>query len=136
MRNRFIFIALINILFFSYANGNVTAVSVKKLEELRKVGIKIIDIRKQKEIEKTGIIPGAYKLNFYKKDGSINRVLWLKRFVNLVKNRHIKFILISKNGEQAKKGAKILYEEKKYQYPYYLQGGMNQWLKHKKPTLK
>lgn len=136
MGNRFVFIILINMLFFSYINAQIKSISVDELEALRKVGIKIIDIRKQKEIDKTGIIPGAYKLNFYKKDGSLNEVLWLKRFVNLVKNRRIKFILISTDGQQAIKGAKILHEEKKYQHPYYLKGGMNQWLNNNKPTLK
>lgn len=123
-------------LMFGQLHAEVQAVSVDELEQLRKIGVKIIDIRKPKELKKTGIIPGSYRLNFYEKDGKINRAKWLNRFINLVKAPYIKFVLVSTDGKQAKLGANILYDEKGYKNPYYLKGGMNSWLAHDKQTIK
>lgn len=117
-------------------HAEIRGISVSELEHLKHLGVKIIDIRKQNQIDKTGIIPTSYKLNFYQKDGSINRVIWLKRFVNLVNGRHLKFVLISKDGEQAKLGAKILQDEKGYTHPYYLKGGIKAWLDANKKMYK
>jgi rhodanese-related sulfurtransferase len=124
------------VLSFSQLQADVKSISVQELEKLQDVGIKIIDIRKQNEIDKTGIIPSSYKLNFYKKDGKINRVIWLNRFVNLVKDTDIKFVLISTDGEQAEIDANILFNEKKYKNPYYLEGGINNWINKNKKTIK
>ena len=120
----------------SQLNADVKGISTNELFKLMKVGVKIIDIRKPKEIKKTGIIPTSYRLNFYKKDEKINRVKWLNRFVNIVKNRSIKFVLISSDGEKAKLGANLLYDQKKYKNPYYLEGGINSWIKKNKKIIK
>ena len=129
-------IILISILCYSYAHTGIKAISIEELEELKTVGIKIIDIRQEEEIKRTGMIPTSYKLNFYKEDGKIDRGMWLNRFINLVKETQIKFVLISTDGKQAKRGAHLLHEKKKYQNPYYLEGGMNNWIKNNKKTIK
>lgn len=127
-------------LFFLLANtslhADIKALSIKELQDYMKVGIKIIDIRKPEEIKKTGVIPTSYKLGFYDENGKINRAKWLHTFVDLVKNRQIKFVLISNNGEKAKLGANILADQKGYLNPYYLEGGIQHWIKKDKKIIK
>ncbi len=128
-------------LFFSFSllamltslHAGTKAVSLYELDTLKNVGIKIIDIRLPNEISQTGTIPGAYRLNLYKKDGSINRANWLRRFTTLVKDRKVKFILVSKTGEEAKIGADLLYDQKGYRNPFYLEGGFNHWIEQDRP---
>ena len=124
------------LLSFSTLSAEIKEISINELEELRKVSIKIIDIRKPEEVQKTGIIPTAYRLNFYKEDGTINRVKWLNTFAGLVQNRSLKFVLISTDGKQAKVGANLLYDQKGYKNPYYLKGGMENWLDNDKKTIQ
>lgn len=114
----------------------IKSVDVDELVKLKSEGVKIIDIRKSKDIEKTGVIPTSYLLNFYKKDGTINKEKWLKSFVNLVKDTHIKFVLISTDGTKAAQGAELLYDKKGYTNPLYLKGGINTWIDAKKKIIK
>lgn len=122
-----------SILFFSFSQADTKPIDLYELDQLRTVGIKIIDIRQPHEIKKTGTIPGAYRLNLYKKDGTINRANWLRRFTTLVKDRNIKFILVSASGKEAKLGADLLYDQKGYKNPYYLKGGFNRWVDNNRP---
>lgn len=125
-------------LFFTMTtlNAEVKSINIDELLKLKKNGIKIIDIRKPSDISKTGVIPTSYRLNFYKKDGSIHKEKWLKHFVGLVHKRDIKFVLISKEGKMAKKGAELLNTKKGYQNPLYLEGGINNWINNNYKTIK
>lgn len=137
MKKQIKLLCLFGMLFsFSFLHAEVKALNIEEFENLQKVGIKVIDIRKQQDIDRTGVIPGSYKLNFYKKDGTINRDKWLHSFVNLIAERQLKFALISVDGKQAQKGAHILFNEKGYKNPHYLEGGMDSWLKAGKKTDK
>ncbi len=119
----------------SAAPTKVTGINVNELIELKHKGVKIIDIRKPKNLEKSGIIPTSFLLNFYKEDGTINKEKWLKAFINLVKNTKIKFVLISTDGTKAKYGAELLYE-KGYSSPLYLIGGIEAWITAKEQLIK
>ena len=119
-----------------HLNAQIKPMDVPELEKMMKKGIKVIDIRMPKELEKTGIIPSSYRLNFYKKDGKINRDKWLNAFVRLVKGRQIKFVLVSDDGVQAKHGAKLLYDLKGYKNAYYLDGGIDAWIENKNILIK
>jgi len=120
----------------TYLNAGVKSVSVIELDKLLKLGVKIIDIRKPNDLVKTGVIPNSYRLNFYNKNGKINRVKWMNTFVRLIKGNRIKFVLISSNGENAKLGANLLHDLKGYKNPYYLEGGINSWIHYKKKLVK
>ena len=120
----------------TFLNAHVNSLSVSQLEKLMKAGVKIIDIRMPKELNKTGVIPTSYKLNFYEKNEKINRDKWLNAFVRIVKNRQLKFVLISKDGEHAKLGVNLLQDIKGYKNAYYLDGGINSWIKSKKKLIK
>lgn len=124
------------ILFFSFSHAETKAINLYELDQLKTVGIKIIDIRNSDEIQRTGTIPGAYRLNLYKKDGNINRANWLRRFTTLVKDKKVKFILVSATGKEAKLGADLLYDQKGYKNPYYLKGGFNRWVNDNRPIHK
>lgn len=120
----------------TYLNAGVKSVSVSELEKLLEIGIKVIDIRKPNDLAKTGIIPTSFRLNFYDKDGKINRTKWLNAFIRLVKDSKIKFVLVSTNGEKAELGANLLYDLKGYKNPYYLEGGINSWIDDKKKLIQ
>mgnify|MGYP000087676373 CR=1 FL=1 len=121
--------------FICLLNAEIKSINVLELEKLIKVGIKIIDIRMPKELNETGIIPTSYRLNFYKKDGKINRDKWLNAFIRLVRDRHLKFVIVSKDGEKAKLGATLLQDLKGYKKPYYLKGGINSWILEQKKII-
>lgn len=121
--------------FSSLLNAQVKGIDVKELSSLKKTGIKIIDIRKAKDIKKTGVIPSSYRLNFYKKDGTIHKERWLRSFVDLVNSTQIKFVLISSDGKKAEHGAKLLHDKKGYKHPYYLIGGIEEWMDKDKKTV-
>jgi len=121
--------------FITYLNAQVKSINTAELEKLIKVRIKIIDIRAPKELNKTGIIPTSYRLNFYTKEGKINRNKWLNAFNRLVKDRYIKFVLISRDGKKAKHAATLLHDLKGYKKPHYLKGGINSWILEQKKII-
>ncbi len=133
MKNLFL-ILLIGAL--HYLNANIKAIDSNELDSLLKKGIKVIDIRHPIEIDKTGIIPNSYRLNYYEKDGKINKQKWLNAFVRIVQDKELKFVLVSKNGEKAKEGAELLFKKKKYLNPHYLEGGIASWIKDEKKIVK
>lgn len=115
--------------------ADVKEIDINELEKLKSLGVKIIDIRKADELSKTGVIPTSYILGFHDKNGKINKERWLHAFVNLVQNKSIKFVLISTDGKLAKEGANLLKDKKGYKNPYYLEGGINNWLDSNKKTM-
>ncbi len=128
-------IIIIMLGFLTYLSADVKSIDVIKLEKLIKVGVKVIDIRKPEDLVRTGIIPTSYRLNFYNKDGKINRDKWLNAFIRLVTDKRIKFVIISTNGDKAKLGANLLQDLKGYQNPYYLEGGINSWIHYGKKLI-
>lgn len=134
--NNLLKVALLMSFFISSLFADVKGIDTKELIFLKSKGIKIIDIRKVKEIHKTGIIPSSYRLSFYKKNGKIDKNKWLHSFVSLISNTSLKFVLISKDGELAKKGANLLKSEKNYKNSYYLIGGIKEWINSDLKTIK
>lgn len=120
---------------FSYAQNSIQAINAKQLEKLMKIGVKIIDIRKEKQIQQTGIIPTSYRLSFYEKNNDKQRRLWLRQFVNIIDDKKIKFVLIAQNSKQAKLAAHILKDQRGYKQPLYLKGGIDTWINSERKML-
>ncbi|NQY24943.1 MAG: rhodanese-like domain-containing protein [Campylobacteraceae bacterium] len=125
-------IVLIFLFFTSFLFSKEELITSAKLEFLLAKNIVVIDIRREDEWQKTGIIPNSYRLTFYNKDNEYNMKRWLYIFARLVKSRTKSFVLVSSDTTRSKKLAKILFEEKKYHNVYYLSKGINAWIKEDK----
>jgi len=120
------------LLFFSPLFAKEGKLSTSQLEALLRKNIVIIDIRREDEWKKTGIIPNSYRLTFYNKKNEYNMKRWLYIFARLVKSKNNTFVLVSSNSKRAKKVAQILIEEKNYKNAHYLDKGINKWIREDK----
>ena len=108
--------------------ASIKAIDNDQLQQLIEKRVVIIDIRTEDEWEKTGIIPGSYKINYYNKEGEANTKRWLYIFARLVRNKGTTFVLVSSDGKEAEKLANMLYKEIGYSSVLYLNEGINAWI--------
>ena len=120
---------------FTFVDAKYLKITSSKLELLMRKNIVIIDIRKDKEWKKTGIIPNSYKLTYIDEGNEYNIKRWLYIFSRLVKSKSTKFVLVSKTSKKSKELAEFLSEEKKYMNVYYLKNGIESWIKEDKKVL-
>lgn len=107
---------------------DVESLEVDELESYIQKNIIIIDIRSEKEWKKTGIIPSSYRLPYSQNFKNKNQERWLYTLVRLIKEKNKAFVLISKDGQEAKDLSIKLYNEKKFSHIMYLEGGINSWI--------
>jgi len=96
---------------------------VDELESYIQKNVIVVDIRTQKQWNKTGIIPNSYKISYDK-----NEKKWLQILMRVLKEKNRAFVLISKDGKKAKDLANRLYKEKKFTNIKYLDGGIDSWI--------
>lgn len=104
-----------------------------QLEKLMHKGIKVIDIRTQKEWKNTGIIPGAYTIT-YKNKKAI--AAWLRIFNRIIKNTSTSFVLVSHNDAKATQLAKVLSKEYGYKNSFHLSNGIRGWISSDRKVVK
>ena len=124
MKKIFLGISLILIFSSSLFAKNNGSLSVDELEVYIKKSIIIIDIRDENSWKKTGIIPSSFRITYEK----ASEKKWFSTLIKLIKDKNKAFVLISKDGNNAKKLAKKLHDEKKLRGPMYLNGGINEWI--------
>ncbi|MDC9714931.1 MAG: rhodanese-like domain-containing protein, partial [Gammaproteobacteria bacterium] len=69
------------------ALADFTTLSTDEVQAKIKQGVAIIDIRRQDEYARYGVIPGAYKLTFFDNKGNYNAKKWLKDLSDIVKTK-------------------------------------------------
>lgn len=121
-------ILMITALLYIASFADVKEISNDGLQAYISKRIVVVDIRTEKQWNNTGIIPGSYKINFFNEQGKSNKKRWLYIFARLVRNKSTLFVLISKEGKEAKEVAKILEKEVGYQNIFYLENGIEGWI--------
>jgi len=124
MKKIFLSISLILILSSSLFAKNNGSLTVDELEVYIEKNIIVIDIRDENSWKKTGIIPNSFRVTYEK----ASEKKWFATLIKLIKDKNKAFVLISKDGNDAKKLAKELHDEKKLRGPMYLNGGIDEWI--------
>ena len=124
MKKIFLIISLISFLSFTSFAKDISSLTVDELEVYIEKNIIVIDIRDKNSWKKTGIIPNSYRLT-YSKAGEPR---WFSTLIKLIKDKNKAFVLISKDGTDAKTLATKLYDKKKLRGPMYLDGGITEWI--------
>lgn len=127
MKKIFIFITLFILSLTSSAKG-INSLEIDELESYLQKNVIVIDIRKEKYWKRTGIIPSSYRLTYDNKSKKFNKDRWNYILIRLIKQKDRAFVLISKDGKDAKNLAKKLYKSKKLSGVMYLKGGISAWL--------
>ena len=124
MKKIFLSISLILILSISSFAKDKSSLTVDELEVYIEKNIIVIDIRDENSWEKTGILPNSFRLTYTK----ASEKKWFSTLIKLIKDKNKAFVLISKDGIEAKNLAKKLHDEKKLRGPMYLDGGITEWI--------
>jgi peptidylprolyl isomerase len=100
----------------------------------QKEGLILIDIRTQKELKNTGIIEGSLELTAFDLQGNFNPN-FLNTYQTAVTNEdHVVFI--SNEGEISAILANGFVEQLDFKNIYTLVGGIQNWIKEKRPLIK
>lgn len=124
MKKIFLSISLILILSISSFAKDKSSLTVDELEVYIEKNIIVIDIRDENSWKKTGILPNSFRLTYTK----VSEKKWFSTLIKLIKDKNKAFVLISKDGIEAKNLAKKLHDEKKLRGPMYLDGGITEWI--------
>jgi len=103
--------------------------STQEVQQEIKKGTVLIDIRREDEWDKYGIIEGSYKLTFFDGYGNYDINAWMEEFVKIVKSKDQKFILVCAHANRTKTVGGFLSSQLSYTNVYELDGGINYgWL--------
>ncbi|CAB5498781.1 hypothetical protein AZO1586I_389 [Bathymodiolus thermophilus thioautotrophic gill symbiont] len=105
--------------------ADFTTLSTTEVQAKIKQGVAIIDVRRQDEYARYGIIPDAYKLTFFDKKNNYNTKQWLKDLSSIVKTKDTPFILVCAHANRTKIIGKLLGKKIGYKNVFELDGGIN-----------
>jgi len=132
LKNIFIILLLGNVLLADF-----TTMSTQNVKTEIKNGTTIIDIRREDEWKKYGIIEGSHTLTFFDEKGKYDINKWMEQFIKIVKNKEQKFILVCAHANRTKVVGGFLSKQLRYQNVYELDGGINYgWRDKGLPTVK
>ncbi|NQV84249.1 MAG: FKBP-type peptidyl-prolyl cis-trans isomerase [Rhodospirillales bacterium] len=104
------------------------------LKELLKRGTKIIDIRRQDEWAKTGVVAGSQRLTAFDDKG--NFVRSFPKALKEIAGPEDEVIFICRTGNRSSVLANMLAEQAGYTKIYNVTDGIVKWLKDKNPVVK
>jgi rhodanese-related sulfurtransferase len=104
------------------------------LKALLKRGVKIIDIRRQDEWDKTGVIEGSQRLTAFDDKG--NFVQNFTRSLKKIAGPKEDVILICRTGSRSSAIANMLAEQEGYTKVYNVTEGLVKWLKDRNSVVK
>ena len=111
--------------------------STQDVQNEIKNGTVLIDIRREDEWSKYGIIEGSHKLTFFDSYGEYDINEWMEQFIKIVKNKKQKFILVCAHANRTKTVGGFLSTQLSYENVYELDGGINYgWLDKGLKTVK
>jgi len=111
--------------------------STQEVQQEIKKGTILIDIRREDEWNKYGIIEGSHKLTFFDGYGNYDINGWMEEFVKIVKSKDQKFILVCAHANRTKTVGGFLSSQLSYTNVYELDGGINYgWLDKGLKTIK
>jgi len=116
---------LIVILLGNIMLADFKTMSTKDVQAEITKGAILIDIRREDEWKKYGLIEGSHRLTFFDKNGKYDVDNWMKQFTKIVKSKEQKFILICAYANRTKTVGAFLSIKLGYQNVYELDHGIN-----------
>ena len=117
--------------------ADFTTLSTSAVQEEIKKGTVLIDIRREDEWQKYGIIEGSHKITFFDNYGEYDINEWMEQFIQIVKTKDQKFILVCAHANRTKTVGGFLSSQLSYKNVYDLEGGINYgWIDKGLKTVK
>ena len=130
---KIIFLILLSV---SFVFAEFNAIDDNELIKMQKDGVVIVDIRTPKEWKERGIIKGAKTIEFFKSDGSIDFIAFMREFTKYVKNSKQPFILYCAHANRSKVAGR-LFDQLGVKNVYELKGGIEYgWIDKGRKTIK
>ncbi|RLA75739.1 MAG: rhodanese-like domain-containing protein [Epsilonproteobacteria bacterium] len=125
------------VLFVVSLVADLKTLTTKQVETIVKDGkIAVIDIRRDDEFKKYGVIKGSHKLTFFDNRGAYDVEKWMAKFTKIVKTKDTPFVLVCAHANRTKVVGKFL-SDNGYKNTQELDGGINYgWLDKGKKTIK
>ncbi|MEA3512776.1 MAG: rhodanese-like domain-containing protein [Campylobacterota bacterium] len=112
-------------------------ISTKQMQDAIKNGITVIDIRRDDEWSRYGVIPSSYKLTFFDGKGDHNIPRWMEEFTKIVTDKNQPFILVCAHANRTKVVGEFLGRQLGYKDVQELDGGINYgWIDKGLQTVK
>jgi rhodanese-related sulfurtransferase len=133
---KFTKILLTSLVLVSSLFADFKTLSTAEVELAITKGVAIIDIRRDEEFKKYGIIKGSHRLTFFDKNGRYDSVKWMNEFTKIVTSKEQEFILVCAHANRTKAVAGFLDQKLKYKKVRDLKGGINYgWLDKGRKTI-
>lgn len=105
------------------------------VEKMIDDNIVMIDVRREDEWIRTGLIKNAYKMTFFDEYGNHDVKGWMQEFEKIVKSKDETFILICAHANRTRSIGNFLIDQG-YKNTAHLTGGMAAWLMECRETIK
>ena len=121
----------------SFLKADFKEINEVQLQDMIKNNIVVIDIRRDEEFRRLGIIKGSIPITFFKKGGSYDIPAWMSEFAKYVKSKDQAFVLVCAHANRTKVVGEFLSNKLKYKNVYDLKGGIEYgWIDKKLKTIK
>ena len=129
-------ILFLTLLTISFVFAKFTSIDDGTLLKMQKQGVVVIDIRTPKEWKQRGIIKGAKTIEFFKSDGSVDFINFMKKFTKYVNSSKQPFIIYCAHANRSKVLGK-LFDRLGVKNVYELKGGIEYgWIDKGRKTVK
>lgn len=118
-------ISILLVLLPAFAKADFKTLSTEQVQDKIKQGLAIIDVRRQDEYDKYGVIPNSYRLTFFDKNGRYNIQQWLSDLSKIVPNKDTPFVLVCAHANRTKTIGRFLDKKANYKNIFELDGGIN-----------
>jgi len=119
----------------SHAFADVVEVDNAALKSLIEQGVPVVDVRRDDEWQKGGVIQGAHLLTFFDKRGRYDAKKWLAELEKITATDE-PFVLICEHGVRSKTISNLLDKRLGYTQVHNVTDGMHSWVKSGAPVVK
>lgn len=106
----------------------------KIVEKMINDNIVMIDVRREDEWNRTGVIKNVHLITFFDEYGEYDIEKWMEKFEKLVTSKNQTFILICAHANRTRNIGNFLIEQG-YKNTAHLYGGMALWMQELRETI-
>jgi len=117
------------------AFADIIEVDNEALKRLIEQGVPVVDVRRDDEWQKNGVIEGAHLLTFFDKRGRYDAKKWLEELEKITATDE-PFVLICEHGVRSKTISNLLDKRLGYTQVHNVTDGMHSWVKSGAPVIK
>ena len=115
--------------------AEVIKVDVARIEQLRAMGVPVVDIRTPEEWNDTGVIEGSHLLTFAAARGGYDLDAWAALLAAIAAPED-PVALICGSGRRSSIASRILDGQLGYEQVFDVSGGMKQWIAEDRATVR